>query len=137
MIYVGGGNVMPEGMNILFCGKLQHEKIPDYLNAADFFILPTKAEGCCNAIIEAMACGLPVISTTGAYNDDILSETYSIRMEPEDVQGMISAIKYLKNDKKRREEMSAAAERASLEFDIEKRACSIVDFMKRKIKEGH
>lgn len=137
MIYIGGGELIPKGSNILFCSKLHHELIPEYLNSADFFILPTKAEGCCNAIVEAMACGLPIISAKGAYNDDILSESFSIRTEPEDVQGMISAIQYLKNDKKRREEMSAAAERASLEFDIQKRATSIVDFMKRKIAEGH
>ena len=42
MIYIGGGKNTPEGNNVLFQGKLQHEKIPEYLNAADFFILPTK-----------------------------------------------------------------------------------------------
>ena len=135
MIYIGGGKFTPKGSNILFCGKLQHELIPEYLNTADFFILPTKAEGCCNAIIEAMACGLPIISAKGAYNDDILSDEYALRTNPEDVNAMSLAITNLKNNETRGK-MSVAAEKASFKFDIEKRACLIVDFMKKKV-EGH
>lgn len=134
MIYLGGGSIKPSGSDILFCGKLQHDKIPDYLNAADFFILPTKAEGCCNAIIEAMACGLPVISASGAYNDDILSEEYSIRTDPTDVDAMAEAIKTLKDNPELRNQMSKAAAEASKRFDIDKRAAGIIDFMKRKVK---
>lgn len=131
MIYIGGGTLQPEGSNILFCGKLQHECLPEYLNAADFFILPTKAEGCCNAIVEAMSCGLPIISADGAYNDDILSEEYSIRTDPDDIHGMTQAIKLLQDNKEQRKQMSAAALKASMRFDIVNRASSIVAFMQR------
>lgn len=134
MIFVGGGANKPEGSNILFCGKLQHEKIPDYLSMADFFILPTKAEGCCNAIIEAMACGLPIVSSNGAYNDDILSEEYSIRTDPTDVEAMMEAIKTLRDNLELRNRMSKAASEASKQFDIDKRAAGIIDFMNRKMK---
>ncbi len=136
MIFIGGGECRPEGSNILFSGRLQHERIPEYLNAADFFILPTKAEGCCNAIIEAMACGLPIISADGAYNDDILSDAYSIRTNPTDVAAMTEAIKALRDDPERRLGMSAAAREASMKFDIADRASAIIDFMQRKTKKG-
>ncbi len=136
MIFIGGGECKPEGSNILFSGKLHHEAIPEYLSAADFFILPTKAEGCCNAIIEAMACGLPIISADGAYNDDILSEDYAIRTDPTDVEAMTNAIKALREDPARRERMSQKAREASLKFDITDRAAAIIDFMQRKAKKG-
>ncbi len=136
MIYIGGGACKPEGSNILFSGKLQHERIPEYLSAADFFILPTKAEGCCNAIIEAMACGLPIISASGAYNDDILSEEYSIRTDPSDIDAMTEAIRTLRDDSERRVKMSAEARTASTKFDINKRASAIIEFMQRKMREG-
>ena len=137
MIYIGGGASKPEGSNILFCGKLQHESIPEYLSAADFFILPTKAEGCCNAIVEAMACGLPIISATGAYNDDILSEDYSIRTDPDDVNAMAEAIEILRDNPEQRAQMSASAAKASVKFDIHDRAANIIDFMYCKIKKGN
>ena len=136
MIYVGGGAQKPEGTNILFSGRLPHEDLPDYLRAADFFILPTKAEGCCNAIIEAMACGLPIISSKGAYNDDILNEDYAIRTDPLDIEAMANAIRVLGDDPARRQRMSQAALNASLKFDITERAAGILAFMQRKTKKG-
>ena len=136
MVFIGGGACKPEGSNILFSGKLQHECIPEYLSAADFFILPTKAEGCCNAIVEAMACGLPIISSDGAYNDDILAETYSIRTNPNDVAGMAEAIGMMRDDPERRKRMSEAAREASMRFDIADRALAIIEFMQRKMKKG-
>ncbi len=136
MIFVGGGACKPEGANILFSGKLDHECIPEYMNAADFFILPTKAEGCCNAIVEAMACGLPIVSADGAYNDDILTETYSIRTSPTDVAAMAEAIKTLRYDPEKRQRMSEAAKEASMRFDIADRAAAIIEFMQRKMKKG-
>ncbi len=137
MIYIGGGARKPEGSNILFCGKLQHEDIPKYLSAADFFILPTKAEGCCNAIVEAMACGLPIISANGAYNDDVLSDEYSIRTDPDDVHAMAEAIRTLQDNPEKRARMSVAAAEASKRFDINDRASAIIEFMQRKMKKGN
>ncbi len=129
MIYIGSGAYKPKGSNVLFCGRLQHELIPEYLNAADFFILPTKAEGCCNAIIEAMACGLPIISSNGAYNDDILSDLISIRTAPDDIEAMSRAICSLRDNPEKRKKMSLAAERASMKFDINQRASRIIKYM--------
>ena len=133
MIFIGDGMIKPEGNNILFQGKLQHDLIPEYLCAADFFILPTRAEGCCNAIVEAMACGLPIISANGAYNDDILAEDYSIRTDPNDVEAMTDAIRQLRDDPGRRTRMSLAAKNASAKFDLADRASRIIRFMQSKM----
>jgi glycosyltransferase involved in cell wall biosynthesis len=91
LILIGKGEQKPVSEKILFSGRVPHGEIVTYLNAADMFVLPTLAEGCCNAIVEALACGLPVVSSNLPFNDDILTEDNSVRIDPND----IDAIKYL------------------------------------------
>ena len=56
--FIGNGAIKPDCPNIVFCGTLDHDMIPAYLCASDVFVLPTLHEGCCNAIVEALACGI-------------------------------------------------------------------------------
>jgi glycosyltransferase involved in cell wall biosynthesis len=46
---------------VRFAGSVQN--VPDYLQAADVFALPTEDDALPGALLEAMACGLPVVTT--------------------------------------------------------------------------
>lgn len=48
---------------VRFEGNLPPAKVATWLAAADAFALGTAREGCCNAVLEALACGLPVVTT--------------------------------------------------------------------------
>ena len=128
-IFIGSGEYKPKGDNVLFCGRLQHDKIVDYLNAADVFVLPTLAEGCCNAIIEAMACGLPIISSDLSFNDDILNDENSIRVDSNSVEEISKAILFLKENPDKRKKMSEASLLLAQELDISKRAEKIIKYI--------
>ncbi len=51
------------GDSVELLGNVEAGRIGDYLRAADVFALGTQREGCCNAVLEALACGLPVVTT--------------------------------------------------------------------------
>lgn len=136
MIYIGGGAEEPNGENIIFKGKVKHDDIPKYLSSADFFVLPTLQEGCCNAIIEAMACGLPVISSDLPFNYDILDSKCAILVDPNDVQQIKDAVSILVNKKSVRSQMAIEALKKSGNFDVKKRAVKILEFMESFITKG-
>ena len=57
-----------------FLGFMSAHDIPLWLNACDFFVLPSLEEGFGIAQIEALACGKPVIATKNSGSMDILTD---------------------------------------------------------------
>ena len=136
LILIGNGEQSPNSEKILYNGRIPHDKIVMYLNAADMFVLPTLAEGCCNAIVEAMACGLPVISSNLPFNDDILDESCSIRIDPNNIVELSDAIALLKNDAELKEKLSEGALSKAKGLTIEQRVGSILRFINDDMKSN-
>lgn len=127
--FVGKGEQTPTGANVIWNQPLLPNEIPVMLSASDVFVLPTLNEGCCNAIIEAMACGLPIISSNRSFNDDILDETNSIKVDPESVDEIRNAIMYLKDNPLCVYQLSKGAIKTAELLDLNNRANRIREFM--------
>lgn len=70
------------GRDIRFAGA-QDDMLPWY-QAADAFVLPSRWEGLSNALLEALACGLPVIATRVGGNPDVIRDGFNGRLVPVD-----------------------------------------------------
>lgn len=132
-IFIGSGasEYEPRCKNIIFKGRMAHGEIPKYLNAADVFVLPTLKEGCCNAVIEAMACGLPIISSDLDFNYDVLNSENSIMVNPNSIEEIAKAIMILYVDYKKREKYASGAIESSKELNIHTRAKRIIEFINK------
>ena len=82
------------------------DSVVDYADAAlvynlgDIFISPTYAEGFSNTILEAMASGLPIVSTnTVGVIDCITDKVNGSLIEPGDIDAQARAIQHLIDDK--------------------------------------
>lgn len=132
ILFIGDGPIPLTGNNILFKGVVKHSSVPEMLSAADIFVLPTLVEGSCNSILEALACGLPVVTSKGEFNDDIVDDEISIRVDPLNIDEIRLAVIKLYNNPKLRNNMSMNALEKIKQFDINLRAIKILEW----IKEG-
>lgn len=80
LMLVGDGSLRPEIEQLLKQAGLQElvwlagsrDDVPELLREMDIFVLPSKAEGISNTILEAMACGLPVLATKVGGNEQLI-----------------------------------------------------------------
>lgn len=119
----------PDCEGILHKGPVKHDVLPDYLNMADVFCLPTLNEGCCNAIVEALACGLPVISSDKSFNYDILNEKNSILVDPMNENEIAGAINRLYKEEDLRKYLSQGAVEEAKTLTIQSRAEKILNYI--------
>lgn len=141
VIFIGqpmkGDSDIPQCPGIVYMGGVAHDQIPEYLCCADVFVLPTLKEGCCNAIVEALAMAIPVISADRPFNDDILDDSNSIRVNPMDIDAIANAILEMKNDRKIRMQMKLSLQQHHQKYSIHERAKHIVDFINSFIQNKY
>jgi glycosyltransferase involved in cell wall biosynthesis len=78
---------------VLMAGERAHEEIPLWLNASDIFVLPSIDEGVPSSILEAIACGKPVVaSNVGGIPDIILTNEIGFLIPPRNPKALSNAI---------------------------------------------
>ena len=79
--------------NVRFLGKLENESVWSLLKLCDVFCLPSRSEGMSNALLEAMACGLPCVATAVGGTPEVLEDGQSGYIVPsEDYQAAANRI---------------------------------------------
>ena len=103
--------------NIEIVGKLPHNELPGLLQKNDVFIFPSYFEGFGLVILEAMASGLPVITTTATAGPDIIEHgKEGFIIEPGDKKGLTDAIQYFIDNPHQIEIMGRAARKKAEQY---------------------
>ena len=94
---------------VQFLGNVPNHQLPEILNNADLFVLPSLYEGHPKTLIEAMACGLPVIGTDVPGIRDLIvhrENGYLCGTRPKEIR---EAIRYVLSDGSQRTRMGRNA----------------------------
>ncbi|MBC8508581.1 MAG: glycosyltransferase family 4 protein [Anaerolineales bacterium] len=91
---------------------LDGDDLMGQLQEANLFVFPSRHEGMPNAVLEAMACGLPIIASQIAGNEELVTDGENgLLFSPEDANALREALVDLLENPFRREQMGAASRR--------------------------
>lgn len=133
-VFLGSGPEQPVGEQVLLSERVPHDQLPDWLAASDIFVLPTLAEGSCNAINEALAMGLPVISSDIPSIREQTDAASRTLVDPMNVDAIADAIEELINNPAKREAMAMAALQQSKGKTLSARARKTIDVFKSLVE---
>lgn len=109
------------GDSITFLGYLSDEKKFQYLAVSDIFLLPSLHEGFGICLLEAMHCGLPIVSTNNGGQTDILKDRVNALLVPcNDSEAFAEKIKELVRDDILRKNISINNRRDIDQYSIER-----------------
>ena len=92
LVLVGRGTEQYNAYDRVY-GYGYRRDIPEILSTADVFVMPSCAEGCPNAVLEAMAAGVPVIAAdTGGNTDAVEHGVTGVLCTPRKPENLASAL---------------------------------------------
>jgi glycosyltransferase involved in cell wall biosynthesis len=120
---------------VQFTGWVARDRLLPHYQAADLFVFASTDEGMPNTVLEAMACGLPVIATRIAGCEDLVEEgATGLLVPPGNPEALAQAIALLAADPARRTAMAAAARsRAATRFDWRHSAKSYLSLLQAAV----
>jgi glycosyltransferase involved in cell wall biosynthesis len=98
------------------CFAGDSSRVPEMLNAMDVFVLPSLNEGMSNTVLEAMACGLPVLATNVGGNPEIIENNVNGSLfTPGDTQWLADRLNLLACDPALIHQLGTAARNRAIE----------------------
>ncbi|MBI3634362.1 MAG: glycosyltransferase family 4 protein [Candidatus Yonathbacteria bacterium] len=113
--------------NVFLLGKLSQEELFEYIKASDVFVLNTAYEGFSHQILEVMALGVPVITTSRGGNVEIIHDHKNGILVPYNDSVLLEkAVEDLRTDNELRNNIIKNAQEKVKEFSNERMLESLV-----------
>lgn len=107
--------------NIIWLGPVPEADLPPLYSAASLFVFPSLYEGFGLPVLEAMACGVPVICSDTSSLPEVVGDA-ALLVDPADGQALAAAIAGLLGNEARREEMKGKGLQQAARFSWERTA---------------
>ncbi len=104
-----GVQVLGMPKNVHYVGIIKRDRMPHYYNMSDVLVLPSLTEGLPDVILEAFACGKPVIASRVGEIPWVVPSGFGWLIGPSDAEQLKEAVVNAFSDKKRLRAMGEAA----------------------------
>ena len=113
---------------VRLAGAIPREQMPGAYEEADVMLHAAVAEGFCNAVVEAQAMGIPVVTTdAGGLPENVVDGVTGFVVPRRDSEKLASRLVELARDEKLRRTLGAAGhERAVTHFDLDRQAAAFL-----------
>jgi glycosyltransferase involved in cell wall biosynthesis len=105
---------------VTFHGKVDHDRVMSLLQGADLFCFPTSSEGFPKAVLEALACGLPVVTTKVSVLPELIGTGCGVLVENATPVAVAQAVKSCLSDADRYRAMSGKAIETAKQYSLER-----------------
>jgi len=122
---------------VAFLGFVPHEEINRVYREGDLFVLPSLNEGMSNTVLEAMACGLPVVMTdTGGARELIRRGENGFLVPHRSPRAIADRIRYYRDHPAKRDEHGAESRRRAEEMNWRRVAEAYLRLYRDVAREG-
>jgi len=111
---------------VIFVDQVSDEDLVLLYNAVDLYVCSSFLEGFCHPILEAMACGTPVISSNAGSLPEVAGDA-ALLVSPDRAEPFAQAILAVLEDRGRREQMSARSLQHAAAFSWDQTARGVTD----------
>ncbi len=111
-----------------FLGYVPDEDLPGLYSGAAFFIMPSLSESLGLSLLEAMACGTPVVTSYAGALPEV-ADAAAIQVDPTSVEGMAEAMRTLLVDEDLRSDLKRKGLERVREFSWERSAQAVWDVL--------
>jgi glycosyltransferase involved in cell wall biosynthesis len=105
---------------VTFHGRLPPDAVLEVLLDCELFCLPSSSEGFPKAVHEAMACGLPVVTTGVSVLNELVGRKNGVILADTEPETVATALLDLLSDRQRRAELATSAMTTAAHYQLER-----------------
>jgi len=105
---------------VIFSGNLSHDEVMAHLSQSHVFVFPTHSEGFPKALLEAMACGLPIVASPVSVIPSLLEDGAGLLLNGQDASSIANALADLLSDPEKMAAMGRLARERAQSYTLER-----------------